>query len=76
MGELKKGIIVGSKSKHKHGIASFDTNNVILISDDGTPLGKNVTLPVPIQLKKILKDKTHYKKPEYTKMLKNVKTFI
>ena len=76
MGELKKGIVVGTKAKQKHGVPSFDTNNVVLISDDGTPLGKQVTLPVPIHLKSILKSKTHFKKPEYTKMLKNVKTFI
>jgi hypothetical protein len=48
----------------------------MLISDDGTPLGKNVSVPVPIQLKSILKGKTHFKQPEYTKMLKNVKTFV
>ena len=76
MGELKKGIIVGSKVKQPHGIASFDTNNVVLIADDGTPLGKNVTVPVPVQLKNILNRKTHYKQPEYNKMLKNVKKFV
>ena len=76
MGELKKGIIVGTKAKQTHGIARFDTNNVVLISDDGTPLGKNVSVPVPIQLKSILKQKSHFKQPEYTKMLKNVNTFV
>ena len=76
MGELKKGIVVGTKTKQKHGVASFDTNNIVLIEDNGTPLGKNVTLPVPIQLKSILQKKTHYKQPEYIKMLKNVKTFV
>ena len=76
MGETKKGIIVGSKVKQPHGIPTFDTNNIVLIADDGTPLGKNVTVPVPLQLKKILNDKTHYKKPEYNKMLKNVKKFV
>ena len=75
-GQLKKGIVVGLKAKQKHGIPRFDTNNVVLIQDDGTPLGKEVNLPVPHQLKKILNDKTHYKQPEYNKMLKNVKRFI
>ena len=76
MGEVKRGIIVGTKAKQTHGIARMDTNNVVLISDDGTPLGKNVSVPVPIQLKSILKQKTHFKQPEYTKMLKNVNTFV
>ena len=76
MGELKKGIIVGMRCKQTHGVPRYDTNNVVLISEDGTPLGKNVTVPIPHELKDILKKKTHYKKPEYDKMLKNVHKFV
>lgn len=75
-GEVKKAIICGLNIRQPHGVARFDTNNVVLIADDGTPLGKNVKFPVPRQLKNLLNKKTHYKQPEYNKMIKNVKTFV
>ena len=75
-GEMKKGIIVGMKAKQLHGIASFDTNNIVLINDDGNPLGNQVSVPVPRQLKDILNRKTHYKQPEYNKILKKINKFV
>merc|ERR1711993_166645 len=39
MGEMRLGIIVGMKCKQPHGIPVYDTNNIVLISEDGSPLG-------------------------------------
>lgn len=38
-GEKKKGILVGCKQKQKSKVPRFDTNNVVLIDDNGTPIG-------------------------------------
>lgn len=38
-GQKKKGILVGLKQKQKPKVPKFDTNNVVLIDDNGTPLG-------------------------------------
>lgn len=38
-GEKKKGILVGCKQQQKTKVPRFDTNNVVLIDDNGTPLG-------------------------------------
>ena len=36
---MKKGIIVGMRSKQEHGIPRYDTNNVVLIEENGNPVG-------------------------------------
>jgi len=76
LGEMKKAIVVGMKQKQLPGIPKFDTNNVVLINDDGTPLGTKCSIPVPHILKEVLKNKTHYKGPEYTKTLKIFQEYV
>ena len=76
LGEMKEGIIVGMRANQIPGVPKMDTNNVVLINPDGTPLGTRVHVPVPAMIKKILKEKTHHKGPDYTKMLKIVTKFI
>ena len=76
MGELKEGIIVGMKHKQLPGIPRFDTNNVALINNDGSPLGTKITVPVPAHIKPILKSRSHHKKADYTKLLNIVEKFI
>lgn len=70
MGEMRLGIIVGMKCKQPHGIPVYDTNNIVLISEDGSPLGTSITVPIPYVLKDILTRKTVFKKADYTKMLR------
>uniref|UniRef100_A0A1B6ECD6 Large ribosomal subunit protein uL14m n=1 Tax=Clastoptera arizonana TaxID=38151 RepID=A0A1B6ECD6_9HEMI len=68
-GEKKKGIIVGVKKHQKANIPKFDTNNLVLIDDNGSPLGTRIHVPVPSMLRTILKEKTIAKGADYTKVL-------
>ncbi|CAL8070309.1 unnamed protein product [Orchesella dallaii] len=75
-GEMKKAIIVGVKRHQKHAIPRHDTNNVVLIDDNGTPLGTRISVPVPMLLRKIMKEKTIAKGADYTKVLSIASRFV
>ncbi|ODM98831.1 39S ribosomal protein L14, mitochondrial [Orchesella cincta] len=75
-GEMKKGIIVGVKEHQKHGIPRSDTNNVVLIDDNGTPLGTRINAPIPMILRGIMKEKTIAKGADYTKILSIASRFV
>uniref|UniRef100_A0A1A9WX37 Large ribosomal subunit protein uL14m n=1 Tax=Glossina brevipalpis TaxID=37001 RepID=A0A1A9WX37_9MUSC len=68
-GEMKKGILVGLKQNQKPKVPKFDSNNLVLIDDNGTPLGTRIHVPVPTKLRTILKERTHAKGADYTKVL-------
>lgn len=68
-GEKKKGILVGLKQKQRPKIPKYDSNNIVLIDDSGTPLGTRIHVPIPTILRTILKEKTHSKGADYTKLL-------
>lgn len=68
-GEKKKGILVGLKQKQRPKIPKYDSNNIVLIDDNGTPLGTRIHVPIPTILRTILKEKTHSKGADYTKLL-------
>ena len=58
-GEMKKAVVVGAKQHifaRKHGIPSTDTNNIVLLNDDGNPIGSRVLTPIPSYLMR-LRDK-------------------
>ena len=68
-GEKKQGIVVGLRVKHLPGIPRFDTNNVVLIEENGNPTGTRIFAPIPNCIRpKLVKD-THPKKADYTKLL-------
>jgi len=75
-GEMKKAIVVGVKRFQKHGIPSHDTNNIVLIDDNGTPIGTRINAPIPMVLRKILKEKTFAKGADYTKVLAIASRFV
>lgn len=75
-GEKKKGILVGCKQQQKTKVPRFDTNNVVLIDDNGTPLGTRIQVPIPNILRTIMKDKTHSKGADYTKLLAIATRFV
>ncbi|XP_014259423.1 39S ribosomal protein L14, mitochondrial [Cimex lectularius] len=75
-GEKKKGILVGVKKYQPPNIPKFDTNNVVLIDDNGTPLGTRIHVPIPHILRTILKEKTIAKKADYTKLLAIATKFV
>lgn len=75
-GEKKKGILVGLKQNQKAKIPKFDSNNLVLIDDNGTPLGTRIHVPIPTILRTILKEKTQAKGADYTKLLGIASKFV
>ncbi|GLG96874.1 39S ribosomal protein L14, mitochondrial [Gryllus bimaculatus] len=68
-GEKKKGVLVGLKQNQKPLVPKFDSNNVVLIDDSGSPLGTRIHVPIPTVLRTILKERTHVKGTDFTKIL-------
>lgn len=75
-GEKKKGILVGVKQNQRALIPKFDSNNVVLIDDNGTPLGTRIHVPIPQILRTILKEKNVVKGADYTKLLALATRFV
>ncbi|KAL2734248.1 hypothetical protein V1478_003946 [Vespula squamosa] len=75
-GEKKKGILVGLKQNQNPKIPKFDSNNIVLIDDNGTPLGTRIHVPIPHILRTLLKEKTHTKGADYTKLLAIASRFV
>ncbi|XP_053608511.1 large ribosomal subunit protein uL14m [Plodia interpunctella] len=75
-GQKKKGILVGMKQTQKVKVPKFDSNNVVLIDDNGTPLGTRIHVPIPTILRTILKERTHSKGADYTKLLAIATRFV
>ena len=51
-GEVKWGYVVGCKIEQRPLVPKFDSNNVVLIEKNGTPIGKRVLVPIPSSLRK------------------------
>lgn len=75
-GEMKKGILVGLKQDQKPKVPKFDSNNIVLIDDNGSPLGTRIHTPIPTILRTILKEKTIAKGADYTKVLAIASRFM
>ncbi|KAL0829482.1 hypothetical protein ABMA28_004244 [Loxostege sticticalis] len=75
-GQKKKGILVGLKQTQKVKVPKFDSNNVVLIDDNGTPLGSRIHVPIPTILRTVLKERTHAKGADYTKLLAIATRFV
>ncbi|XP_058048140.1 large ribosomal subunit protein uL14m isoform X2 [Ahaetulla prasina] len=59
-GEKKKALIVGCKFPGPRMTPRFDSNNVVLIEDNGNPIGTRIKAPIPSLLRK---------KKEFSKVL-------
>ena len=75
-GQKKKGILVGVKQNQPALIPKFDSNNVVLIDDNGTPLGTRIHVPIPQILRTILKEKNVVKGADFTKLLAIATRFV
>ncbi|KAH7694343.1 Protein MRPL-14 b [Aphelenchoides avenae] len=54
-GEMRKAFVVGATThvcQRKHGVPSTDTNNIVLLDEEGNPLGTRILAPVPSVLLK------------------------
>ncbi|XP_032876535.1 39S ribosomal protein L14, mitochondrial [Amblyraja radiata] len=67
-GQKKKALIVGHKMPGPRMTARFDSNNVVLIEDNGNPTGTRIKVPVPTSLRRL--------KGEYSKVLAIAQTFV
>lgn len=75
-GQKRKGILVGLKQNQKIKVPKFDSNNIVLIDDSGTPLGNRIHVPIPTVLRTMMKEKTHSKGTDYTKLLAIASRFV
>ncbi|KAM4772214.1 large ribosomal subunit protein uL14m isoform 1-T2 [Rhinophrynus dorsalis] len=67
-GQKKKALIVGHKMPGPSMTPRFDSNNVVLIEDNGNPVGTRIKTPIPTSLRK--------KEGEYSKVLAIAQNFV
>lgn len=66
-GHKKKGIIVGCTQRQDNLIPKFDSNNLVLVNDEGNPLGTRILVPIPHILRK---------RPELQKLIAIATSFV
>uniref|UniRef100_UPI0037E7B6A4 large ribosomal subunit protein uL14m isoform X1 n=2 Tax=Semicossyphus pulcher TaxID=241346 RepID=UPI0037E7B6A4 len=67
-GQKKKALIVGHKMPGERMSPRFDSNNVVLIEENGNPTGTRIKVPLPTQLRKMDGD--------YSKVLAIASSFV
>ncbi|TRY86761.1 hypothetical protein DNTS_008299 [Danionella cerebrum] len=67
-GQKKKAVIVGQKMPGALMNPRFDSNNVVLIEDNGNPTGTRIKVPIPSFLRKM--------EGEYSKILAIAQRFV
>lgn len=67
--EKKKAYIVGCKQRQQTLVPKFDSNNVVLVDDNGQPLGTRIRAPIP----SCLRANTD---PNFVKILSLATTFV
>ncbi|XP_014861856.1 PREDICTED: 39S ribosomal protein L14, mitochondrial isoform X1 [Poecilia mexicana] len=67
-GQKKKALIVGHKMPGDRMTPRFDSNNVVLIEDNGNPTGTRIKVPIPTSLRQMEGD--------YSKVLAIANTFV
>ncbi|KAF3842259.1 hypothetical protein F7725_024210 [Dissostichus mawsoni] len=67
-GQKKKALIVGHKMPGDRMTPRFDSNNVVLIEDNGNPTGTRIKVPIPTHLRK--------HEGEYSKVLAIASAFV
>ncbi|XP_008281692.1 large ribosomal subunit protein uL14m [Stegastes partitus] len=67
-GQKKKALIIGHKMPGPRMTPRFDSNNVVLIEDNGNPTGTRIKVPVPTQLRQ--------KEGDFSKVLAIASSFV
>ena len=75
-GEKIKGVIVGIRQQQEHGIPKFDSNNVVLVQNDGSPLGTRIHAPIPNCIRPSLQKHSTAKNVDFTKLLSIATRFV
>ena len=73
---MKRAILVGCHQNQKPLMPKFDTNNIVLIEDNGSPIGNRIHVPIPTMLRKKLTDMSRPKGADYTKILAIATRFV
>ncbi|KAF7240394.1 hypothetical protein EG68_10949 [Paragonimus skrjabini miyazakii] len=55
-GQKKKGWIVGTRQQSRDGWPRFESNNIVLVDDEGNPLGTRILVPIPARLRSLSGD--------------------
>merc|ERR1719239_343974 len=69
LGSKMRGVIVGCKQDQKSFRPKFDSNNLVLVNNEGSPIGTRIHVPVPINLRSKLRSAQRPKGADYTKLL-------
>jgi len=67
-GQKKRGYLVGLRQRQDPMIPRFDTNNIVLVEDNGTPTGTRIRVPIPSCLRG--------KEGDFTKILAIATKFV
>lgn len=67
-GQKKRALIVGHRMPGPRMTPRFDSNNVVLIEDNGNPVGTRIKTPIPSSLRK--------REGEYSKVLAIAQNFV
>jgi len=67
-GQKKRAYIVGLRQKQKTLVPRFDSNNIVLVEDNGAPTGTRIRVPIPSCLRG--------QKGDFTKLLSIATKFI
>ncbi|XP_012598845.1 large ribosomal subunit protein uL14m isoform X1 [Microcebus murinus] len=67
-GQKKKALIVGHRMPGPRMTPRFDSNNVVLIEDNGNPVGTRIKTPIPASLRR--------REGEYSKVLAIAQNFV
>jgi len=68
MGQKKRGYLVGLRQRQEAMVPRFDSNNIVLVEDNGTPTGTRIRVPIPSYLRG--------KKGDFTKILAIATKFV
>lgn len=55
-GQKKRGWIVGTRQASRDGWPRFESNNIVLVDDEGNPLGTRILVPIPAKLRSLTGD--------------------
>ncbi|XP_050738543.1 39S ribosomal protein L14, mitochondrial-like [Eriocheir sinensis] len=75
-GQKKQAILTGCHQDQKPLVPKFDSNNIVLIDENGSPLGTRIHVPIPTMLRKKLTDMSRPKGADYTKILAIATRFV
>ncbi|KYN18040.1 39S ribosomal protein L14, mitochondrial, partial [Trachymyrmex cornetzi] len=75
-GEKEKNVLVGLKQQQVLKVPKFDSNNRVLVDDNGTTLGTRIQVPIPHIFQTKMKEQTYSKAADHTKLIAIASRFV